>query len=171
MGLVIRKTQNLNDLFQNQLNTLYGLETESLDTLNKMAGAATSPAVRKELEAAAAETRTHATRLDEVFKAIGSKPDSMRCGCVDGLLRDCRDAADSDAEINVRDASLVAMAQAIQQNEIARYQAAHGWASSLKQDKAGTLLKQTIDEETASSSRLAALATTVNESAVHKVLA
>lgn len=170
MGLVARKTQSLEDLFHNQLNTLYGMETESRATLKRMAGVATDPAVRQELIAAAGETESHAARLDELFISIGAKPDAMRCGCVDGLLRDCRDVAECDADVRVRDASLVAMAQALQQNEIARYQAAHGWAHTLKHEKAGSLLKQTLDEETASSARLADLATTVNEAAVQRLL-
>jgi ferritin-like metal-binding protein YciE len=170
MGLVARKTQTLEDLFHNQLNTLYGLETESRSTLKKMAEVATAPAVRKELIEAVKETESHVARLDQLFDSIGMKPDQMRCGCVDGLLRDCRDVAEADSEANVRDASLVAMARAIQQNEIARYQTAHGWAQSLKHEKAGSLLKQTLDEETASSARLADLASTVNDSAVHKLL-
>lgn len=171
MGLVARKTQTLDDLFQNQLNTLYGLETESRATLQKMAEAATSPEVRKELTEAVIETEVHTARLDELFDSISSKPDEMRCGCVDGLLRDCRDVAESDGEANVRDASLVAMARAIQQNEIGRYQTAHGWAQSLRHEKAGSLLKQTLDEEAASSTRLANLAATVNEAAVPNLLA
>lgn len=171
MGLVARKTQTLEDLFHNQLNTLYGLETESRSTLKKMAEVATASAVRKELTEAVKETETHAARLDQLFDSIGMKPEQMRCGCVDGLLRDCRDVTEGDSETNVRDASLVAMARAIQQNEIARYQTAHGWAQSLKHEKAGSLLKQTLDEETASSARLADLAATVNKSAVQKLLA
>jgi ferritin-like metal-binding protein YciE len=91
MGLVARKTQTLEDLFHNQLNTLYGLETESRSTLKKMAEVATAPAVRKELTEAVKETETHAARLDQLFDSIGMKPDQMRCGCVDGLLRDCRE--------------------------------------------------------------------------------
>lgn len=171
MGLVTRKTQSLEDLFHNQLNTLYGLEVESKATLKKMAESATAPAVRKELTAAAAETESHTARLDQLFTALGTKPDAMRCGCVDGLLRDCRDVTEQDLQTNVRDASLLAMAQTLQHNEIARYQAAHGWARSLKNEKAGTLLKQTLDEETASSARLAELASTVNDSAVQTLVA
>jgi ferritin-like metal-binding protein YciE len=76
--------------------------------------------------------------------------------------------ASIDADANVRDAAMVAMAQTIQHNEISRYGAAHGWAQSLKQEKASTLLKQTLDEETASSTRLSDLAKTVNTSAMHE---
>lgn len=171
MGLVTKKTQNLEDLFHNQLNTLYGLETDSKATLKQMAEAARAPAVRTELSTAAREAEGHTARLDDLFKSLNAKPEAMRCGCVDGLLRDCRDVAEWEADANVRDASLVAMAQAIQQNEIGRYQTAHGWAQSLKHEKAGALLKQTLDEETASSARLAGLVAGVNESAVKKLTA
>lgn len=169
MGLVTRKSQTLEDLFQNQLNTLYGLETDSVATLKAMASVANDPAVHGELAAAAAESEMHAARLGDVFASIGARPDSMRCGCVDGLLRDCRDVTEHDTDANVRDASLVAMAQEIRHNAIARYQTAHGWAKSLKKDSAGPLLMQTLDEEIASSARLAALAETMNESAVQTV--
>jgi ferritin-like metal-binding protein YciE len=86
------------------------------------------------------------------------------------LLRDCRDVTEHDSEANARDASLVAMARALQQNEITRYQTAQGWAHSLNHGKAGSLLKQTLDEETASSARLADLAASVNKSAAPKFL-
>jgi ferritin-like metal-binding protein YciE len=170
MGIVTRKIQTLSDLYHNQLSTLYGIETDSRATLKKMAEAATSPAVRKELNTATRETESHAARLNEVFAVMNAKPDAMRCGCIDGLLRDCRDVMEHDTEANVRDASLVAMAQAIQQNEITRYQTAHAWAYSLNHDKAGLLLKQTLDEETASSVRLADLALQVNDSATRKLM-
>jgi ferritin-like metal-binding protein YciE len=163
------KTKSLNDLFHNQLNTLYGVETESKATLDKMAKAATSPAVRKELEAAAHETTTHVKRLDDVFASIGEKPHALKCGCIGGLMDDCSASASIDADANVRDAAMVAMAQTIQHNEIARYGTAHAWAQTLKQEKAGKLLKQTLDEETASSTRLGALANTVNASAAKHV--
>lgn len=171
MGLVARKTQTLEDFFRNELNTLYGLEVESRSTLRKMAHAATAPSVQNELTEAVRETEIHAARLDQLFDSINMKPDQMRCGCVDGLLRDCRDAAESDGGANLIDASLVAMARTIQQNEIVRYQTAHGWAQSLKHDEARSLLKQTLDEETVASSRLADLAATVNESALEDLLA
>jgi ferritin-like metal-binding protein YciE len=163
------KTKSLNDLFHNQLNTLYGIEKESTATLKKMAHAATSPAVRKELEAAAIETSTHMKRLDEVFTSIGGKPHAETSGCIGGLLKDCEASAGIEADANVRDAGMIAMAQAVQQNEVVRYGTAHAWAQTLKQDKASTLLKQTLDEEQASSKRLTDLARTVNASAVHAV--
>jgi ferritin-like metal-binding protein YciE len=171
MGLVARKTQTLEDLFHNQLNILYELEIESRKTLRQMAESASDTAVREELSAAVKETELHAARLDELFASIDTKPDALSCGCVGGLLRDCRELTDGNAADSILDAALVAMAQMIQQNEIARYQTAHGWAQSLKHEKAGSLLKQTLDEETASSARLADLAATVNESAVQKLLA
>lgn len=161
------KIKNLNDLFHSQLNTLYGVEKESKATLTKMAHAATSPAVRMELEAAANETSTHMKRLDEVFTAIGAKPEAKTCGCIGGLLKDCDASAGLEADANVRDAGMLAMAQAIQQNEVVRYGTAHAWAQTLKQDKAGTLLKLTLDEETASSKRMTDLASKVNASAMH----
>jgi ferritin-like metal-binding protein YciE len=83
-------------------------------------------------------------------------------------MDDCSASASIEADANVRDAAMVAMAQTIQHNEISRYGAAHGWAQSLKQEKASTLLKQTLDEETASSTRLSDLAKTVNTSAMHE---
>jgi ferritin-like metal-binding protein YciE len=153
------KIKNLNDLFHNQLNTLYGVEKESTATLTKMAHAATSPAVRKELEAAAKETSTHTKRLDDVFAAIGAKPNAVTSGCIGGLLKDCEASASIEADTNVRDAGMIAMAQAVQQNEIVHYGTAHAWAQTL-------LLKQTLDEELVSTKRLTELAHTVNASAV-----
>ena len=160
------KIKNLNDLFHNQLNTLYGVEKESTATLTKMAHAATSPAVRKELEAAAKETSTHTKRLDDVFAAIGAKPNAVTSGCIGGLLKDCEASASIEADTNVRDAGMIAMAQAVQQNEIVHYGTAHAWAQTLGQDKAGQLLKQTLDEELVSTKRLTELAHPVNASAV-----
>jgi ferritin-like metal-binding protein YciE len=163
------KIKNLNELLHSQLNTLYSVEKEGKATLTTMAKAATSPAVRKELESAATETTTHVKRLDDVFAAIGAKPSAARSGCIGGLFEDCKASASIEADGNVRDAGMIAMAQAVQHNEIVRYGTAHAWAQALKQDKAGQLLKQTLDEEQASSKRLTELADTVNASAVQHV--
>jgi ferritin-like metal-binding protein YciE len=161
---------SLNDLLLSQLSTLYGLEKESKAVLSKMSEAAESTEVRKELEDAASETEAHTKRLDEVFVSISAKPGSETCGCTAGLLRDCENATEAVGDGSVRDAAMIAMAQILQHNEIARYRTARAWAQSLKLERATTLLKQTLDEEVTSSKRLTDLAPAVNVSAAAQVL-
>lgn len=169
MAHVATTTTNLNDLFRHQLDTLYGVERQGRSALTRMARAATSPALRKELESAADETSAHVKRLDEVYAAIGSEAGTSTSKCIEGLFEDCAATAGLEADPGVRDAAMVAMAQAVQDNEIGRYRTAHAWATSLKQDKAGSLIKQILDEETAASRRLKELATGLNQEAAQRV--
>jgi len=118
----------------------------------------------RELAQAAQESESDKSRLDEVFASIDVKPDAMRCRCVIGLLRDCRHITENDASERIRDASLIAAAQFIQHNEIARYTAAYRWAQTLKHEAARSLLKATLDEEACASASLECLAAVVNES-------
>lgn len=153
--------RTLNDVFQNQLNVLYGAEKDIQPKLTKMAGAARSAELRSELETQASESAARVGRLDDVFKAIGAHPDSKACKCYGGLMDNCSEAASEKTNEDIRDVVLIAAAQGVQVNEIAGYENAHAWAKALKLDKAGELLEKTLSEEKASNKRLRHLAGTL----------
>ena len=82
-------------------------------------------------------------RLEKVFKAIGKKPRGKTCGII-AEGQEIMDEVDDDA---LRDAGILAAAQAAEHYEIARYGTLRAWAELLGQAEAVELLSETLAEE------------------------
>lgn len=158
--------QGLEELFKRQLHVLYGEEKESRKVLGKMAKAAESPGLRKELESHALETEEHLKRLETIFEQIGVKPSARSCRRVTGLLEDCEATADAGASGSAHDAALIAQVQHVEHEEMAAYGCARTWARLLNHKSAADLLQKTLEEEHAADKRLTEIAEDINQHAL-----
>ncbi len=164
MALANETARTLLDQFRRQINTLYRVEIESAASIPMMIHAATTTSVRQVLQTTAAASIIHTARLEKVFASVGARPDTNSPSGVEGLLRSGRAQASLDAGPFVRDANLILLAQALQQNEITLYGAAHVWAQTLQHEKAAELLRKSLDESQAWSNRLMGVAHALKES-------
>lgn len=166
MGLFTKDIHSLNDLFVHQLADVYYAEKRIVATLPKMIGKATHPELKRSFEQHLGETKTHVTRIEQVFEMHGAKIETVTCPAIDGIIKEADELAGEVDDKDVLDAALVAAAQAVEHYEIARYGTLVAWAKQLGRSDCAAILSKTLEEEKATDSKLSTLAgNTVNRAA------
>ena len=150
--------KQLEDLFHNTLKDVYFAEKKIVSTLPKMMKAATSPELKKAFEKHRAETQEHVARLEEVFGLIDAKPQAKTCDAIMGIVKEGEGLIEEYKGSPALDAALIAVAQAVEHYEMARYGTLKCWAGELGMEDAVALLETTLQEEKDTDSALTALA-------------
>ena len=161
---------NLQDLLIEELQDLYDAEHKLTKALPQLAKAATGDALRAAFESHLEETRTHITRLDEVFAALGKRAGGKHCPGMAGIIDEgSRIIKHKGMEGAVRDAGMIAGAQKAEHYEMCGYGTCAAWARTLGLNDIATQLEATLDEEKAADQTLNDLAEQeVNISATHE---
>ena len=141
------KVTTLRDLYLKQLNDLYVEEKHSLEVLPRMARAASSPTLAAAFRKHLGQTRRHVVRLERLFDRLAEAPPGSHGEGADGLLDSCIGMTNVEAEAHVKDTALIAAAQHLEHDEIARYGCLRTWARLLGDEEAANLLQQTLQEE------------------------
>jgi ferritin-like metal-binding protein YciE len=158
--------KSLDDVLEAELKDLYSAEKQLVEALPDIAEAATSKDLKEAVKEHLDETRGHVKRLEEVFEAIGIKPESEHCDGMEGLISEGSEVAEADGDGDARDAALIGAAQRVEHYEIAAYGTARSIARQLGHTEAVKLLEQTLDEESAADEKLTEIAEgAVNSSA------
>ena len=150
--------ETLKEMFEHTLKDVYFAENAILKALPKMAEKARS----EELKAAFAEhwdeTKGQISRLEKVFKMLGSKAEGKECPALKGLVQETEELMGEAKNPDVLDAGLIGCAQAVEHYEMARYGTLKAWAEQLEMEDAAELLEETLDEEKAADEKLSELA-------------
>jgi len=163
MGLFTKDIKTMNDLFVHQLQDIYYAEHQLIKALPQMAEKATNQQLKKGFLTHLDETKTHATRLEQVFKMLGVAPKAVDCPAIDGIIEEAEEVAGEVDDKAVLDAALINAAQAAEHYEITRYGSLVAWSKQLGRADCATVLQKTLDEEKATDQKLTKLAeTTVN---------
>jgi len=142
------KQKKLEDLFYDTLKDIYYAEKKILKTLPKMAKAAQNEQLRDAFMHHREQTQGQIERLQQVFEALGKRAQGITCEALNGLVEECEELLDEAKEPSpVRDAGLIAGAQAIEHYEMARYGALVAWAKASGQKAVVQLLEETLNEE------------------------
>ena len=151
--------QTLRDLMIEQLHDLYSAETQLVQALPEMAGAASNDPLREAFQHHLEETRGHVARLTEIFGELGTSTSGETCKGMQGLIAEGREFVTAGGDGSVRDAALIAAAQRVEHYEIAAYGTVRTLADVLDLDHAKDLLDQTLDEESNADKLLTKIAT------------
>ena len=135
--------KTLNDLFEDMLQDVYFAEKTLVKALPKMAKKATSEAFKTALTEHLAQTVVHVSRLESVFEMMGQKPKAKECPAILGLVKEAEEIMEEAEDDAVRDAGMVACAQAVEHYEIARYGSLTAWAEQLGMSDAVEVLSET----------------------------
>ena len=149
---------NLQELFHHMLMDVYYAEQKIVKNLPTMAEKASTKALVEAFEHHREETQGQLERLKEVFRSINEKPSGVTCEALDGLVEEAEEIIEGARSDDVRDAGMIAAAQAIEHYEIARYGTLVAWAKEIGLDDAAKLLQATLDEEYAANGKLDELA-------------
>jgi ferritin-like metal-binding protein YciE len=157
--------KTLDDVLEAELKDLYSAEKQLVEALPDIAEAASSDKLKDAVNEHLEETRGHVRRLEQVFEAIGVKPQAEHCDGMEGLISEGSEVAEMKGDGDARDAALIGAAQRVEHYEIAAYGTARTIAKQLGHDDAAKLLSETLDEESAADEKLTKIAESVNVAA------
>lgn len=109
------------ELFEETLRDIYYAEKAILKGLPKMAKKATSKDLAAAFTAHYEETEQQVVRLEEIFEGMGKKARGKKCPAIDGILEEGAEIMKDAKDATVRDAGMLAAAQAVEHYEISRY--------------------------------------------------
>lgn len=149
----------LKEFFIDELKDIYWAEKHLVKTLPKMKKAATS----SELQNAFAEhlevTKTHVTRLEDAFEALGEKAQARKCEAMEGITKEGESIIeDTEEGTSTRDVGLILAAQKVEHYEISTYGGLHQLAITLGLEDVADILEQTLEEEKETDEKLTEIA-------------
>jgi ferritin-like metal-binding protein YciE len=150
--------KNLKDMFVDLLQDAYSAETQLVEALPKMAGAAKSAELKAGFQQHLTETKNQVKRLEQVGKMVSADLDENPCEAMEGLVEEGEEIIEMDADPDAKDAGLIASAQKVEHYEIATYGTLCSWAKQLGMQDAANILAQTLNEEKATDEKLTRLA-------------
>ena len=150
--------ETLDELFLHSLKDVLYAERKLLNTLPKMERKATDSALKSALALHRDQTEEQVVRLEEVFDMLGKPARGAKCDAMVGLLEEAEGLMAQINDTETMDAALIALAQAVEHYEIARYGTLVAWANQLGHPAAAALLKTTLDEEYGADKALSKLA-------------
>ncbi len=157
----------LEDLFLDTLKDIFFAERQILKALPKLAKAASDPKLREAFMHHREETEQQVDRLRQVFEIVGKRAQGKTCEAINGLMEESEELLEMSPQPSpVRDAGLIATAQAVEHYEMARYGALVAWAKALGNEQIAQLLQETLDEEKKTDTLLNQMAVTVNRTAL-----
>ncbi len=147
MAIFSANLESLRELYIDQLQHLYSVETQLTEALPKMADAATDTQLKQAFTSHLQETREHVTRLKEILGRAQQSVDSKKSKAMATLITEGEDMIKDAKDDAVRDAGLILAAQRVEHYEIASYGAVRQYAEMLGDEQAVQLLDRTAKEE------------------------
>jgi ferritin-like metal-binding protein YciE len=180
----MEQMNDLRALLMHDLQLLYSVEEQLIDSLPAMAIRANSMLLKQAIEEHLEQTREHRDRLDTIRQMMDVTEESVTkyagtlanlmgegamCISMRGILDEARKVMAENLAPQVLDAAIVAASQKVEHHEIACYGTARTYAEQLGLSDVADLLQQTLDEEYEADSRLTELATSfINQQAEAK---
>ena len=157
----------LEDLFLETLKDIFFAERQILKALPRLANAASDPKLREAFMHHREETEQQVDRLRQVFEILGKRAQGKTCEAINGLVEESEELLEMAPHPSpVRDAGLIATAQAVEHYEMARYGALVAWARALGNEQIAQLLQENLAEEKQADTLLNQMAVTVHRTAL-----
>jgi len=159
--------ENIKTLMTEKLNQTYTAEKLILESLPKLAQAASSQKLKQAFEAHRQETEQQVARLEQAGQQMGIQLQGAPCEAMQGLAAEAERLISEHQRGPMLDVALVAAAQSVEHHEIAVYGTIRTLARSAGMEQVADLMEQTLREEKATDEKLTMLAETeVNPSAL-----
>lgn len=140
-------TKGINELMLDFMQDVYYAERQILKALPKMAKAAANPQLKQALLHHREETEGQVERLQKAFDAMGKRARGQTCEAINGIIEEGEEVVEKFEQGPVRDAGIVANAQAVEHYEMARYGTIVAWAKGCGQNEVARLMEETLAEE------------------------
>lgn len=158
MGLFSTPIKTLDDLFVHMIQDIYYAEQQIAKNLPTMIEKASSPELRDAFQSHLTETNGQVARLEQVFAMHNQPVKGVDCPAIDGILDEAKEVISDCDDAEVRDAAILAAAQAVEHYEITRYGTLIAFAKQLGRPDCAAVLQETLDEEKAADRKLTGIA-------------
>lgn len=161
--------KTMNDLLITFMQDVYYAERQILKALPKMAKASENEELKQALMHHREETQGQVERLERAFEALGKRARGQTCEVIKGLIEEGDEIVAEFEAGTVRDAGILACAQAVEHYEMARYGTIIAWAKAVGADDVARLMQETLNEERQADTTLNQLAQRrINQQAVRQ---
>jgi ferritin-like metal-binding protein YciE len=140
-------TKTINDLLLMFMQDVYYAERQILKALPKMAKATSNEQLKNALMHHREETQGQVERLQRAFESLGKRARGQTCEAINGIIEEGEEVLDEVPEGPVRDAGILASAQAVEHYEMARYGTIIAWAKAVGAEDVAKLMHETLEEE------------------------
>jgi ferritin-like metal-binding protein YciE len=140
-------TKGMNELLLNFMQDVYYAERQILKALPKMAKAAENEQLKQALTHHREETQGQVERLEKAFDALGKRARAKTCEAINGIIEEGEEVVEEFPAGSVRDAGILASAQAVEHYEMARYGTIIAWAKGCGEAEVQKLMQETLEEE------------------------
>ena len=140
-------TKSMNDLLLTFMQDVYYAERQIVKALPKMAKASENAELKNALMHHREETQGQIDRLQKAFEALGKRARRQTCEAINGIIEEGEEIIEEFEAGPIRDAGIVAAAQAVEHYEMARYGTIIAWAKAVGQEDVARLMHETLEEE------------------------
>ncbi len=135
-------------LFIDNVRDLYWAENHLVKVLPKMIASASSKELKGAITNHLAETETHVSRIEKIFKLLGAKVIAKKCDAMEGLTKEGEGVIETTPEGTLaRDTGIILASKKVEHYEITSYTGVHQLASILGFKDVGAILQETLTEE------------------------
>ncbi|KAA9042197.1 ferritin-like domain-containing protein [Ginsengibacter hankyongi] len=162
----------LQEFFIDELKDIYWAEKHLVKVLPKMQKAATTQELKDAINEHLIVTKTHVSRLEDVFGLLNRTPQAKKCHAMAGITKEGDDTVDETDEGSItRDVGIILVAQKVEHYEIATYGGLTQLAKTLSLDEVAEILFKTLEEEKQTDEKLTQIAEkNINVEAAQEVL-
>lgn len=149
----------LEEFFIDELKDIYWAEKHLVKVLPKMEKAATTQELKDAINEHLEVTKTHVSRLEEVFGLMDKTPQAKKCEAMAGITKEGDDIVSETEKGSItRDVGIILAAQKVEHYEIATYGGLTQLAKTLNLEKVADILYKTLEEEKQTDKTLTAIA-------------
>ena len=148
----------LKDLYIHELKDLFSAEQQLVKALPKMAKAASNKELANGFQQHLEQTKEHAQRLQQILSSHEQTARGSKSKGMEGIVAEGAEMIEEEADIEVKDAGLIAAAQRVEHYEMAGYGTARAYAELVGDSEGANLLQTTLEEERQTDQKLTQLA-------------
>ncbi|MGN6417010.1 MAG: YciE/YciF ferroxidase family protein [Pseudobacter sp.] len=138
----------LEKFFLDSVKDIYWAEKALTKALPKMQKAATTEQLQSAIGTHIVETQEQVSRLEQVFQALGKKPQAKKCDAMDGLIKEGESIVEETEDGSMtRDVAIIMASQKIEHYEIATYGGLVQLARTMGNEEIAGILETTLEEE------------------------
>ena len=139
--------KSMNDLLLTFMQDVYYAERQIVKALPKMVKASENQELKNALMHHREETQGQIDRLQKAFEALGKRARGQTCEAINGIIEEGEEIIEEFEAGPIRDAGIVAAAQAVEHYEMARYGTIIAWAKAVGHEDVARLMHETLEEE------------------------
>ncbi|MEM1319259.1 MAG: DUF892 family protein [Bacteroidota bacterium] len=143
----MKKIQNLNDLFIEQLQDRYDAATQQALAFKQLAEACTAEELKLILQKDIEANQRHQQKLANIFSTLGEDPNGEQCEGTAGLIHEAHELVGYTENSEIVNQGIAISIQHINHHDIAGYNSCMLFAQALGKSQIQAELSQMLEDE------------------------